>query len=394
MRILDITGKLILSESNIITMNKPDGTTEELTVDELLEALKDGKYYYTCVDLAFKPESCNFIITKRKKNGTNYTVPLELAGIHMDLLKQGKIDSSVKKLLDYAEKSQFEKKRKAIYEEVLKTGKNPTDPESLLIYKDYLTEQLKDTNAYINSATSILLRPLFSIPVSLLSVYGSLISESNTAAAVAFGIGIISFFLTFNALEHFSEARECRTEKIRQKKLLEAKLDSLNNIDAISLSSVQEGLENQEVKSMANNNNIFLQELEEVKKKIARLPEEERNSYINELVEIVRSYDLKITAILDRNDNKIVLGDAANLWSVTASMLPDLYDLGGRIDQRLAIIKEKKEIKCSLSQLEESVKALNTNKGYTDGWTDGYTDDLTSGGVAYATQSSGQRRLG
>ena len=145
---------------------------------------------------------------------------------------------------------------------------------------------------------------------------------------------------------------------------------------------------------MANNNNIFLQELEEVKKKIARLPEEERNSYINELVEIVRSYDLKITAILDRNDNKIVLGDAANLWSVTASMLPHLYDLGGRIDQRLAIIKEKKEIKCSLSQLEESVKALNTNKGYTDGWTDGYTDDLTSGGVAYATQSSGQRRLG
>ena len=381
MSILDIMGKLILSESNIITMNRPNGTIEELTVDELLEALKNGKYHYKCVDLAFNPESYNFIITMRENNGANYTVPLELAGIHMDLLKQGKIDSSVKKLLDYAEKSQFEKKRKEIYEEVLKTGKNPTDPESLLIYKDYLTEQLKDTNAYINSATSILLRPVFSIPVALLSAYVFLISDSNTAAAVAAGIAIISFLLTSNALDHFDEALECRTEKIKQKKLLEAKLDSLNNTDAISLSAVQEGIENQEVKSIANNNNIFLQELEEIKKKIARLPEEERNQYFGELVEIVRDYYTKVSAILDRDNNKIVLGDAANLWSVTASMLPELFNLEGRIDQRLSSIKEKEQLKSALEQIVDAVEPVATERGYTDGW----SDDLTSGGVAYAT---------
>jgi len=202
-------------------------------------------------------------------------------------------------------------------------------------------------------------------------------------------LGAEVFPFPISKIKEEMDQRDIITEKIKRLNGSEEKRIAIE----VKKSFTPEGIENKEIKDVSKNSNAFLLELDEVKKKIAMLPKDEREPYIRELIGIVSEYYTKVTAILDRDNNKIVLGDAANLWSLNMSMLPKLLDLGGRLDQRLSTLKEKKELNDTLKQFKKSVEDLDTGKGYTDGWTDGYTDDLTSGGVAYATQSSGQRRL-
>ena len=177
------------------------------------------------------------------------------------------------------------------------------------------------------------------------------------------------------------EKREILRKKISILEASEEKQNALKINNDLSI----EGFENKEIKSVKERSNTFLDELEVVKSKIAMLPEEEREPYIRELVGIVERYRNQVFAILDNDGKKVLLGCADNLWSLNSTMLPILFELGGKIDNRLSTIREKQELKDSIKEVEKSVVALSSEKGYVDGWTDGYTDELNGSGQAYAS---------
>ena len=380
------------------------GNNKEVKVDTFLELLKkckgyfdiSGRYHYRTdlQDFVFNKDSGCFDIetscTSCYWDSIKMNYCLKLSNKQKELLDQGRPSPELLKLFAFEEECQYINRQEQIRNKFYETGELPTDPEELIIYNDILHQELKETNAEIvkNSIVTSIIPLIFGVSFMLMNS-----SVQAQTGEVVFCSGLISLFsLAFFVITQNNPFPINKIlEEIEQSGIIKDKIKYLNGSEEkrialeVKKAFTPEGLENQEVKSIANNNNVFLQELKEVKKKIAMLPEEERDSYINELVEIVRSYDLQVTAILDRDKNKVILGDDANLWSLTASMLPELFNLEGRIDQRLLSIKEKQEIKGSLNQFKESIKELKTDKGYTDGW----TDDLTSGGVAYATMENG-----
>ena len=373
--------------------------TDEVKVETFIEQMKNGDgyfykrlYRYTFDNFYFNKEQGTFEISYYQ-DSRKHNCSLVISDLQKELLDQGTPSDELLKLITYSEKVQYKKRQDQIVKKFYETGKLPTDPEELVIYNDILEQELKETNAdiiknrVITSIIPVLLSSSFLITAALVKNAGGDLGDilfcSGVASAMSFVASCFGFGITgtdpfpTNKIKRKMEKRDIITEKIKCLNGSEEKriaLEAERNL-------TPEGLKNQEVKSMANNNNIFLQALEEVKNKIAKLPEEERNQYFDDLIKIVRTYDYKVAAILDRDNNKVVLGDDANLWSVTVSMLPEVFNLEGRIDQRLLSIKEKQEIKGSLNQFEESINELKTDKGYTDGW----TDDLTSGGVAYAS---------
>ena len=339
---------------------------------------RDNTLYFSSDSNTFELDGQSLVLSEKQK----------------ELLKQKRPSSEVSKLIAYSEECQYQKREEEISQNFLDTGEFPTDTEELAILKEYYRKELSSTNASIIKNTIISsIMPITIAATSYLTYW--IVSPDDLASKII--IGSLSFLLGVTVSLIPGQVMEeididplpfgKIIDSIRKKGVLENKINYLDKSEEkrIALEAERnltpEGLKNQEVKSMANNKNIFLQALEEVKNKIAKLPEEERNQYFDDLIKIVRTYNNKVAAILDRDNNKVVLGDDANLWSLNVSLLPELFNLDGRIDQRLATLKEKQEIKSSLNQFEASINELKTNKGYTDGW----SDDLTSGGVAYAS---------
>lgn len=382
--------------------------TDEVKVDTFIEQIKNGdgyfhkNYYdYTFDNFYFNKERGRFDVSFYQ-DGSKYNCYLVISDLQKELLDQGTPSDELLKLITYSEKVQYKKRQEQITKKFYETGKLPTDPEELVIYNDILEQELKDTNAnilknrIISSVIPTVFASSFLITAALVKAktgadigntlfFSGLISFSATFITFMGFLGVEVFPFPISKIKEEMDRRDIITEKIKRLNGSEEKRIAIE----VKKSFTPEGIENKEIKDVSKNSNAFLLELDEVKKKIAMLPKDEREPYIRELIGIVSEYYAKVTAILDRDNNKIVLGDAANLWSLNMSMLPKLLDLSGRLDQRLSTLKEKKELNDTLKQFKKSVEDLDTGKGYTDGWTDGYTDDLASGGVAYATMENG-----
>ena len=349
---------------------------------------------YSLDDFIYNKEKGSFDISffqrnPYRKETEHYTYSLILSDTQRDLLAQGGTSPELLKIIAFSEECSYKKRQRQIDKDFYKTGKLPTDPEELVIYTDLLQQELAKSNAVIikNSLITSIIPVVFG--ASFIFFIQTKIGVDPNLLKYALSSGLISFgvLVLFVMAEKNPFPIDKIREELEQKGIIRDKINYLNRSkekrDAIEAekSLSFEGLENKEIHNASENGACFLKEVEEIKKKIAMLPEEERNQYFGELVEIVRDYYTKVSAILDRDNNKIVLGDAANLWSVTASMLPELFTLEGRIDQRLSTLKEKQELKSALEQIVDAVEPVATERGYTDGW----SDDLTSGGVAYAT---------
>ena len=368
--------------------------------------------YGTIIDCNDKENNLDYYLKKWKNKGItlyfssdNNTFELDgkslvLSEKQRELLNQKRPSSEVSKLIAYSEECQYKKREEIIEQRFLDTGEFPTDTEELAILNEYYRKKLSSTNVSIlKNAIQTSVMPLTMAVTSYFSY--SLLSPDEIFGKVLFGsLSLLLGFCVSMIPGLIMEGNDLDPlpigdviEGIRKRGVLKSKIKYLDKskekrtaLEA-EKAFTPEGLENKEINTLADNSNVFLQELEVVKKRIAKLPEEEREPYIRELVRIVTSYDLQVTAILNRDANKIMLGSANNLWDLNVSMLPCLYDLGGRLDQRLATIEKRQELKETLEQTRNSIEALDTYNGYTEGYTDGYTDDLTAGGVAFAGAS-------
>ncbi len=351
-------------------------------------------------NLSFSSKNMSFEL----ENEDSSIVPIVLSKKQRNLLVQRKPSPEVLKLIAYSEKCKYQEKEESINQNFLNTGELPTDTEELAILNEYYRKELTKTNATIikDSFVSTVMPT-----ISLLSTYGlyTLMSPDDLIFKVLIGtisivggvaVSLIPAILMDglgqdplpikDIIENFRKTRVLK-RKIKYIDESEEKRTALEAENSFTL----EGLENKEMKTIANNGNVFLQELEEVKKKIVMLPSDEREPYIRELIDIVSIYDLQVTDILGKDGKKLSFGSATNLWDLNVNMLPKLLNLGSRLELRLSTIKEKQELKESLKQFKNSVETLDTGKGYVDGWTDGYTEGLTGSGVAYA-QSVQQRK--
>ena len=368
--------------------------------------------YGTIIDCNDKENNLDYYLKKWKNKGItlyfssdNNTFELDgkslvLSEKQRELLNQKRPSSEVSKLIAYSEECQYKKREEIIEQRFLDTGEFPTDTEELAILNEYYRKKLSSTNVSIlKNAIQTSVMPLTMAVTSYFSY--SLLSPDEIFGKVLFGsLSLLLGFCVSMIPGLIMEGNDLDPlpigdviEGIRKRGVLKSKIKYLDKskekrtaLEA-EKAFTPEGLENKEINTLADNSNVFLQELEVFKKRIAKLPEEEREPYIRELVRIVTSYDLQVTAILNRDANKIMLGSANNLWDLNVSMLPCLYDLGGRLDQRLATIEKRQELKETLEQTRNSIEALDTYNGYTEGYTDGYTDDLTAGGVAFAGAS-------
>ena len=339
---------------------------------------RDNTLYFSSDSNTFELDGQSLVLSEKQK----------------ELLKQKRPSSEVSKLIAYSEECQYQKREEEISQNFLDTGEFPTDTEELAILKEYYRKELSSTNASIIKNTILSSIMPISMVAATYFTYSLFSPDELFYKLFVGGISLMAG-LCFSAvsaaiMEGFNLdplPMKDVIEGIRKKGVLKNKIDYLDKSEEkrkaleAEKTFTPEGLENKEINTLTDNTNVFLQELDLVKIKIATLPEEEREPYVRDLVEIVNSYDLQVTAILNRDANKIILGSANNLWDLNVSMLPDLYDLGGRLDQRLATINKRQELKEALEQAKSSIEALDTGKGYTDGW----SDDLTSGGVAYAT---------
>ena len=345
-------------------------------------------------NLSFSKNDSCFSLEDDEYNAIN----ILLSKKQKDLLNLGTPSSDVLKLIAYSEECQYKEKEEAINNQFLNTGEFPTDTEELAILNEYYRKELLKTNASIIKNSIISCVMPFTGALTGAAIYTAFspedLAEKAFFAAIAAIIGGAASLISGVIIAAFDKDPMAISEikyGIKEKGILEKKIKCLNESEEkrlaleIKKTYTPEGLENKEMSDVTNCSNVFLQELEEVKKKIALLPEDEREPYIRELISIVQYYKLQITVILGKDANKIEFGSAANLWDLNTSMLPKLFDLGSRLDLRIATIKERQELQGTLNEFTESVETLGTDNGYTDG----YSDDLTSSGVAYATMENG-----
>ena len=365
----------------------------EYRIDEFEELINGGD----TLDFSFDSEKKSFTIYDRN-NIRVYS--LHLTSKQKELLEQGKIDADLQRLIALAEKSQYEKKQRKICSKVLETGDYPTSREDINIYKAYLQEQLKDTNATIVSDRNFVISPLVAVGLCALfaKAAGLSFEYHQMFLGVLSGIAVYlsaAYSLLVGGYVLLSPESPFNADKDLKNKLelLKRKIDDLEGIDKdkalfdVSVELSPEGLEHEEVGKTTQYNNVFLQEINEVKKLIARLPENERDQYVKDLSAVLAKYIQGVEKIVDKDSTKLEFGAASHIWELNTQMLPEVFKVGAVVKERLATIEEKKEVLNDCQEVKESIEALGTDSlRYTYGWTDGYTDDLTSGGVAYASQ--------
>ncbi len=373
----------------------------EVKVDTFLKLLKSCRGYFDISnsywsefqDFKFIKNDSKFEIETLTHNDKNH-YSLEISDLQKQLLDLGKPSPELAKLIAFAEECQYKKRQNRINDKFYETGKLPTDPEELVIYNDLLNQKLSETKADIvkNGIITSIVPTFFGASFALFSSLNGGIDVGSVLcngffSSLATLIPLVGFaFVEQNPFPIGKIKADLEKMEILKKKIniLEASEEKQNALKINNDLSI-EGFENKEIKSVKERSNTFLDELEVVKSKIAMLPEEEREPYIRELVGIVERYRNQVFAILDNDGKKVLLGCADNLWSLNSTMLPILFELGGKIDNRLSTIREKQELKDSIKEVEKSVVALSSEKGYVDGWTDGYTDELNGSGQAYAS---------
>ena len=341
--------------------------SKEMKVDDFLKRIQKGRgifyhdnYTYYDNDFSFNKDNESFDVCLTFPDDAKFSYSLVLSDSQKELLRQGRPSPEFLKLLAYSEKLEYNEKQKQVLNEFYFTGDLPSDPVNLPIYRDALKRKLKETNSQIakgSIATSII--PLSFIAIPALYLSNNSYSFKDIAAACAIG-AMVAFLSTAILLtSHQGPFRdESLIQSIKQRRVIKDRIKLLNEAIKQQKTITPEGLENKSIKKATENSNVFLKESELIKKKIAILPEDEREQYINELISIVNEYDIQVTNILD---NKLGLGSAANIWDLNVSMLPRLVDLGTRLDIKLSTIKERQELKDTIERFKNSVIVLDSN---------------------------------
>jgi len=404
MTIKDIKDKkMVLSNFGTIITG---GT--EYSIDEFEKLINGGEAFFKPLEFSYDSEKKSFTLKAISKyddydyyygydredyNGVRI-YSLHLTSKQKEMLEQGKIDTNLQRLIGLAEKSQYEKKQRDIHAKVLETGEYPTSREDIKAYKDYLQEQLIRTNSAIVANRIAAVSPIVAAGLCALFVKATglsfeyhqallaVLSLSGTVLTGLYSLGIGGHVL-------FDNDSPLQANKNNKKNigLLKQKIEDLEGTDkdkALFNASVElspEGLEHEEVGKTNQYNNVFLQEINEVKKLIVKLPKNERAGYVKDLAAILAEYIAGVEKIVDKKSTKLEFGTASYIWELNSQMLPDVFRLGAVVKERLATIEEKKEVLNDCQEVKESIDALSTDSlGYTDGW----TDDLSSTGFAYA----------
>ena len=404
MSIKDIEDKkMVLSNfGTIITGGK------EYNIDEFEKMINGGEAFFKPLEFSYDSEKKSFTIKAISEDDMDYLYKdygeedyygvriysLQLTSKQKEMLEQGKIDTNLQRLIGLAEKSQYEKKQRDIHAKVLETGEYPTSREDIKTYKDYLQEQLVKTNSEIVANRIAAVSPIVAAAICALLIkttgitydYNRFLAFLSASGAILSGLYtlFVGGFVLFDG-----DDSPLYTNKNNKKNigLLKQKIEDLEGADkdkALFNASVElspEGLEHEEVGKTNQYNNVFLQEINEVKKLIVKLPKNERAGYVKDLAAILAEYIAGVEKIVDKKSTKLEFGTASYIWELNSQMLPDVFRLGAVVKERLATIEEKKEVLNDCQEVKESIDALSADSlEYTDGW----TDDLSSTGFAYA----------
>ena len=328
---------------------------------------------------------------------------------HKKLLDDGIIAPDLQRLIDIAKEIQEKNKSEEVIKRVLKTGDFPTEADEIALYRKHLIKELEKTKASIITGSICAATPIVSSLIFYkLFKYG--VNVEDLASALPFYIGestaavttiVSTLMLVFNELSPFKKSGiNLIKDGLSDGKLISNKLEGLKRTEEgrsvidIPVDMFAKGLKKEEHEKVEEYQNLFLQEVNNVRENILKIPANEREAYIRVLTILLEVYMKRINHIISKPYKEIELGVASDIWQLNVEMFPDLFRLSSVVSERLANYKGEKELLDDCKKLQEEIqKGLVQNEytgenivGYTEGYTEGYTDDLSlgSGGVAYA----------
>ncbi len=161
------------------------------------------------------------------------TIKLYLSDEQLEQMENGIMDNDIQTLMGKIKK---EKKalvlnpKEQIDREVTNTGKYPTDPDELILYAEYLQEQLKETKAHLTGNIRKASLPFVFAIISIASITNAIATKDNTSINLVFKVltGASSYlcgrsFILFGSA--FKEAKDDYKEyKMLYYKLLKLRL--------------------------------------------------------------------------------------------------------------------------------------------------------------------------
>ena len=371
----------------------------EMYVDDFLNQLKNqngvfrrylGRYRYSLDEFYFDSKNKKFKIRMSYKDdwdSNEISCSIKLSDKQKSLIEAGKPSQEVLKLLAFIEEEKYKKRLEKINDKFKESGNLPTDPEEVLLYKEYLQRKMKEVAAEIVKSSISVATPVVLATAAFLFTYnfaptssiGDAIFSSVlvSTVTVASYCSVVSIFFDkrpfpIKTLRMSLEERELLEEKIR---CLNKSNNELEQNVLKSEASVisEETAVNDEVMISEN---IFLKEVELVKNAILRLPQNERGKYGLSLYRILAEYRDDVQSFLDKDKSKIDLSTPNSIYQINMDSLPKLYSLASSVEIRLMEITENNGIIEEIDKTEESLASL----GFQDGYTDGYTDELREDG--------------
>ena len=359
---------------------------------------------FTVVNFSFDEVEKRFILDysnnepDRVYSWNTQRVYIELSNFHSQLYDDGIIDPKLQKIFDLVEKVNYRKREKRICSQVLGTGDLPTDKEELKIYGDYLDKELSRTKANVTWERVASVSPLILGGLSYLLLRAAFGHDGlDFVSFLEILGGVTSGVLGVGALIIEGDVLKDLKKEVEEYKQFKSKKESVDKIkegyDLVELakSASVADLAEKEQEKAAKYQNVFLQEVDTVKKSIEKLPDGDKEIYASLLAKILQEYIDAITPIFENNDKQMSFGSASSVWEINSQMLPKVYRLGHMVDDVLKNMEEKNVSLDGYQELQKELEKLSGNDGYVDGYTDGYTDDLSlgSGGVAYAEPKKG-----
>ncbi len=117
---------------------------------------------------------------------------INLADEHKELLAEGKADEKILILMKLLRKVHIKKRKEEISKKAMTTGNSPTDSKELILYAEYLQDQLKETKAHLARDIRGVTSPIIFGSITLGSIF-AYASSPNDSGALSFTIFTISY---------------------------------------------------------------------------------------------------------------------------------------------------------------------------------------------------------
>ena len=122
------------------------------------------------------------------------TIKLYLSDEQKEQMENGIMDNDIQTLMGIIKKQKkalILKSKEALNREITETGKYPTNLEELLLYAEYLQEQLKETKANITKNIRKASLPVFIGSITIGSFVSAAITQDNTTYSTLFPLIVI-----------------------------------------------------------------------------------------------------------------------------------------------------------------------------------------------------------